>query len=215
LVLNLRRNSIRQIKAWQRLSKDHPWPEEKPEIEKHPIGGWLNKGTAKLLRENMPDNALVVELGTWRGLSARRMLSRMGADRVICVDHWKGSPEHITGCYADRVEGLLPYLYETFLSDSWRWRDKIVPLRMDTLDGLHTVYDYGLLPDLIYVDAGHEFRLVFNDIVVATMLFPAAIIVGDDWYIEGVKKAGRLLAQRLKGYDFSHNLKSFCFRPSV
>jgi len=161
----------------------------------------------------MPPKALVVELGTWRGLSARRMLSQMGAGRIVCIDHWEGSPEHITGCYADRVKGLLPQLYETFLHDSWHWRDQIIPLRMDTLDGLHTVYECGLEPGLIYVDAGHEFRPVFNDIVVATMLFPGAIIVGDDWYIEGVKKAGKLLQKRLKGYVFTHNLKSFCFRP--
>ena len=204
----------RQFRAWRRLSRDYPWPAEKPTVEQHPISGWLNKGTAKLLQENMPPKALVLELGTWRGLSARRMLSRMGAGGIICVDHWEGSLEHTSGCYADRVKDLLPQLYETFLCDSWRWRSQIIPLRMDTLEGLHTVCEYGLDPGLIYVDAGHEFRLVFNDITVATMLFPKAIIVGDDWYINGVRRAGKLLRDRLKGYEFTHNLKSFCFKPS-
>lgn len=207
--------NIRQLKAWRRLSRDYPWPEQRPEVAKHSIGGWLNKGTAKMLREHMSEKALVVELGTWRGLSARRMLDRMGAGRVICVDHWKGSEEHITGCFADRVKELLPQLYETFLHDTWRWRARIIPLRMDTLDGLHTIYEYGLVPDLIYVDAGHEFRPVFNDIAIAATLFPQAIIVGDDWYIEGIKKAGKLLSQRLRGYEFLHNVKSFCFKPSI
>ena len=198
---------------WQRLSKAYPWPVKKPIVEKYPLGGWLNKGTAMSLRENMPSKAFVVELGTWRGLSARRMLSQMGAERIVCIDHWRGSSEHTTGCYATRAADLLPHLYEAFLSDSWEWRDQIVPLRMDTLDGLHTVYEYGLVPDLIYVDAGHEFRPVFNDIVVASTLFPDAVIVGDDWYIEGVRKAGKLLRKRLKGYEFTYNMKSFCFKP--
>ena len=65
-----------QIRAWRRLSADYPWPDEKPNVGKHPISGWLNKGTAKLLRENIVEKSLVVELGTWRGLSARRMLAR-------------------------------------------------------------------------------------------------------------------------------------------
>lgn len=204
-----------QLQFWDCLAKEYPWPDDRPSVKKYPLGGWLNRGTAKLLRENMPENALVVELGTWRGLSARRMLGRMGASGVVCVDHWEGSEEHVSGCYADRARDLLPHLYETFLYDTWDWRSKIIPLRMDTLDGLHVVYESGLVPDLIYVDAGHEFKPVFNDIVVSSALFPGAIIVGDDWYIEGVKRAGRLLSGRLHGYEFIHNLKSFCFRPSV
>lgn len=204
---------VRQLRAWRRLSRNYPWPETKPNVEPHPLGGWLNKGTARMLREQMPEQAVVVELGTWRGLSARRMLSRMGAARVVCVDHWKGSEEHTTGCFSERAKTLLPRLYETFLSDCWRWRNRIVPLRMDTIDGLHTVHTYGLEPDLIYVDASHEFRPVFNDIAIATTLFPEAIIVGDDWYIEGVRKAALLLSRCLQNYELTHNLKGFCLKP--
>ena len=207
--------SIIDLESLYRLSEDHPWPDEKPNSTEHPIHGWLNRGTVRMLHDNMPDSALVVELGTWRGLSTRRMLSKMGASKIICVDHWKGSIEHTTGRYADRVKDLLPRLYEAFLYDNWDWRSQIIPLRMNTLDGLHAVYEYGLEPDLIYVDAGHEFCPVFNDIVVSALLFPKAIIVGDDWYIKGVRKAGRLLRERLKGYEFTHNGKSFCFKPSA
>lgn len=204
----------RQIRAWKRLATDYPWPDEKPEVGHHPIPGWLNKGTAKYLSQHIPIEGLVVELGTWRGLSARRMLSRMSAAKVVCIDHWEGSPEHTVGCYADRVKDLLPKLWEHFVADSWRFRNHIVPLKMDTLAGLHVVHRYGLKPDLIYVDAGHEFEPVFNDISVATALFPGAIIVGDDWYIEGVREAAKLLNKRLEGrYEFEHNVKSFYFRP--
>ena len=45
-----------------------------------------------------------------------------------------------------------------------------------------------LVPDAIYIDADHSFEGVVADLTLALDLFPSAIIVGDDWDWEGVRK---------------------------
>jgi hypothetical protein len=65
---------------------------------------------------------------------------------------------------------------------------------MDTLHGMLHVYNTGVQPDLIYIDAAHDFNSVLLDISFATHLFPGATLCGDDadWteVIKAVETAG-------------------------
>ncbi len=177
------------------LRKRYPWPDAMPEVapDDH---GWFQDCNARLLNRFLgPRTELIVELGSWLGKSARFMLAAAPHATVVCVDHWQGSPE----CQRPRPDGAmqkLPRLYETFLRNMWDWRDRVAPLRAATIEGLNEVNRLGLRPDLVYVDAGHDYQSVLADVTTALDLFPAAQIVGDDWlYYAGVRRAVTELAR--------------------
>ena len=84
---------------------------------------------------------------------------------------------------------FLPKLYETFLSECWDYRNQIIPLKANSVEGLRCVADAGLHPDLVYIDGDHSFESVVGDLQSAIDLFPEAIVVGDDWNWDGVRTA--------------------------
>ncbi len=173
------------MKALTELRRRYPWPDTIPDVapDDH---GWFQPCNARLLGRFLgPETRLIVELGSWLGKSARFMLEAAPQATVLCVDHWLGSPE----CQR-------PQLYETFLRNLWPWRDRVTAMRVGTIEGLHQIHGLGLTPQLIYVDAAHDYENVLADVTTSLDLFPAARIVGDDWlYYEGVRRAVTELAR--------------------
>jgi predicted O-methyltransferase YrrM len=182
-------------KALRRLTEAHAWPKERPEdAAPGQEQGWLGAGTEVMLaRALSPATHLVVELGAWLGLSTRFIANHAPGAVVVSVDHWKGSPEHLTDA---RYQQLLPRLYETFLARCWDYRDRVVPLRMSSLDGLRKVAEYGLRPDVVYIDAEHSFEAVSAELALARRLFPGAALVGDDYDWAGVRDAVTAFARQ-------------------
>jgi len=140
-----------------------------------------------------PGMHTIVELGAWLGLSTRRLADLAPAATIISVDHWQGSPEHQR---QERYQKLLPRLYETFLPRCWAYRERVVPLRMSTVDGLRKVAEFGVQPDLIFVDAEHSFDAVTRELALARQLFPKAALVGDDYDWRGVRDGVNDFARR-------------------
>jgi hypothetical protein len=139
-----------------------------------------------LARALSAETPLVIELGSWLGLSTRYIADRAPNAVVVAVDHWRGSPEHHRH---PEWRAMLPRLYETFLALCWEYRGRIVPLRMTTLEGLRTVAEFGLEPALIYVDAEHSAEAVTAEVELARRLFPRAVLVGDDYDWPGIAPA--------------------------
>ena len=81
----------------------------------------------------------------------------------------------------DETARVLPTLYDSFIANCWEQKDRILPLRMKTTDGLLWAKICALTPDLIYIDAGHDFIDVLSDLTQAHAMFPQARIVGDDF----------------------------------
>jgi hypothetical protein len=163
-----------------------PWPSERPRIDPEPpVMGWLADGTRAVLKESLSaDTSLVLELGSWLGLSTRLIADLAPRAIVIAIDHWRGSPEH----HGDPVlSAMLPTLYETFLALCWDYRDRIIPLRRSTLEGLALVADLGLRPDLIFIDAEHSYEAVSAEIELCLHRFPETVLVGDDYDWAGVR----------------------------
>jgi hypothetical protein len=181
--------------AVKKLAATHPWPAERPEdAAPGQEQGWLGEGTDLMLASTLaPSTRVVVELGAWLGLSTRFIADRAPQATVVSVDHWKGSPEHQT---QERFGRLLPHLYETFQTRCWDYRERIVPLRIGTLEGLRAVAEAGLQPDFVYVDAEHSFEAVSGELALARELFPGAALGGDDYDWRGVREAVDLFARR-------------------
>jgi len=170
------------------LAAAFPWPDRRPTVEAPSRNrGWLGEGTERALTGVLSrETRLVVELGAWLGMSSRHILDHAPNAVLISVDHWQGSPEHRA---RDEFRAMLPTLYEAFLSECWEYRERLIPLRMTSVEGLRTVADHGLRPDLIYVDAEHSYAAVASELELARQLFPRATVVGDDYDWEGVARA--------------------------
>ena len=154
-------------------------PDASPAIPADAKGtpGWEVPGNI-ILANLTEETQLIVELGSWLGYSARFMLENAPKAVVICIDHWRGSPEHEEN---DSASIYLPNLYNDFLSICWEYRDRIVPVRELTLDGMRVVAELGLTPDIVYVDASHDYESVKADLEMASRLFPTAELIGDDY----------------------------------
>lgn len=169
------------------------WPAKKPDVPAPPHRQWLFPGTQQILSQTVDRDArLVVELGSWLGRSTRYLTTLAPHATIIAVDHWKGSPEH----YDDpELVEFLPNLYDAFISECWDYRDRIIPVRADSTDGLRQIADAGLKPDIVYIDADHQFDSVRADLSTALDMFPNAKIVGDDWNWDSVRRAVEAVAQ--------------------
>lgn len=70
---------------------------------------------------------------------------------------------------------------------------------MTTQEGLQEIARRGLVPDLVYVDANHTYEAVLTDIRMARELFPRALLVGDDYNWQSVRRAVDVAAKELRG----------------
>jgi hypothetical protein len=177
------------------LARALPWPAERPKVPLPAAHlGRLDGGTRALLAEELSgETRLVVELGAWLGLTTRFLADGAPKAVVAAIDHWLGSPEHRA---RPEWAALLPTLHEAFLALCWPYRGRVVPMRMTTLAGLHLLGDYGLAPDLIYVDAEHSYEAVLSELELSARLFPRAALVGNGHPLGPVRAAVEEFAGR-------------------
>jgi hypothetical protein len=71
----------------------------------------------------------------------------------------------------------------------WPYRDRLTPIRATTIEGMQIIYDHGVVPDVVYVDADHGTESVTADLECIRRLFPDAQIIGDDWFWPSVRTA--------------------------
>jgi len=181
--------------------------------------GWLGYGNKEeLLRMmNTPNIKTICELGSWYGKSAEFMMNYMPQLNLICVDLWDND---------DIKEGnqVIPYsenhgkikqliddypLYNTFLNNLYEHRANLMPLKMDTLDGLKEMHARNIIPDAIYIDANHTYKNVKGEIELSLELFPDVILFGDDMNWKGVARA---VVECAKKYNFRLIKNRNCWR---
>lgn len=183
------------------------FPLEKPNVKEDPAG-WLCGASRRLLDEVLNDQTkVVIELGSWLGLSSRFIARKAPNATVFCVDHWKGSQEHKHVKHSFK----LPTLWETYCVNCWDFKGQIIPIKGSTLDGMDYLYALGIAADVIYIDASHEYEDVLKDIKKAVGYWPDAHIVGDDWAWSGVQAAVNMAARELNKTVHVEGKKSWKF----
>lgn len=147
-------------------------------IKKQPIKiqGWYDVTEAYTkFTEGVTVNT-ILELGSWKGRSAITMAGLNPRATIYCVDTWLGSFEMYN---MPSVRKQIPTAYDEFLENVAPY--KIMPLRMTSVCGLKYVHWQNIEPDVIFIDASHEFEEMKIDVALARELFPKAIIFGDDY----------------------------------
>lgn len=161
-----------------------PYPSKRPKsgFELQGMGGI---GTRRILatyaRDHMTD---IVELGSWMGRSASFLAVCSPRANLYCIDHWEGSAEH----HRNKNKALKT-LFDAFMEHTWHIRHRITAVRADTLTGMRNVHAAGVVPDLVFVDASHDYQAVYDDIALAQELWPEAQVIGDDWGWKQVQRA--------------------------
>ena len=176
------------VEALAVLRSKNPWPGEKPGINDDYVAkGWLTFHTRMMLGRHINEDAkIIVELGTWRGMSTRFIADCAPDATVIAVDHWEGSDEHRE---IETQYEKMSKLMDMFFHDTWDYRARVIPLKARSVDGLNLIAQLGISPDLIYIDADHSYEGAYADITNAHRIFPNAILIGDDFDWPGVRQA--------------------------
>ncbi len=176
------------------------------DISGHPatqIEGWMaqefQQHFMQALKYVNTNNPVIIEVGTWKGLSANTMARICKTERkepvIVCIDTWLGSPEHMEGesssAGMERVNGL-PTLFQTFLKNTKAHGndDVIYPFPIASTQGAHYLTGKDMQADIIYIDAGHEYEAVLMDIKLYWKLLKnGGVMIFDDWRWPGVQKA--------------------------
>ena len=155
--------------------------------------GWLRPEN-KIYLENFIaqlNPKVVVEVGTWLGLTAMMMADRLPANSVVyAVDTFEGSTEHA-------AISFLPVLYQQFLSNvkHRQLTHKIIPVKKASLEAAK---EFKVKAQLIYIDASHDYENVYADIMAWYQhLDVGGIFCGDDWGWPGLNQAVMDAAQKL------------------
>ena len=179
----------------EQLKKQFQWPEEKPDLpfDEH---GWFTEDNKVSLKQFIKSDTLVIlEIGAWLGKSTRWLLNESKAI-VITIDTWEGSKEHKPKEVEDNslnffneCKNRLPILYDQFIANCWDYKASLIPVKLSSPLGIDVVGDYGVRPDLIYLDGSHEYLDVMADLRSIKKQFPDARLVGDDYNFPGVRDA--------------------------
>ncbi len=197
---------------------DSVWPLEKPIVDKD-NHNWF--GAKSVMNHLLTDKIrYYCELGSWTGISLLYACNKMPKETILfAVDIWpseknKSTPTCIPA--QQKILDKLPTLYETFLVNCWDHKEKIIPLKMLTIEGLEKIHNLNVSLDIIYIDASHQYEDVKNDILISLRLFPDAVLYGDDFFSGQVRKAVLEISE-LKSFEvfvhanriwlYNHNLE--------
>jgi len=172
--------------------------------------GWYyaEEPVEKAIRER--NIKVIIELGSFMGKSTRHMATLLPRDGVLyAVDHWEGSVEHKTErpAYFPNLPEVLPTLYEQFLSNviHAKLTHKIVPMRMSTLEACEEFKKRNIAPGLVFVDASHDERSVYEDLQAYYPLIKGrGVFIGDDW--EWGEELGFPVQRAVKRFASEHNM---------
>ncbi|MFK7740799.1 MAG: class I SAM-dependent methyltransferase [Planctomycetota bacterium] len=156
----------------------------------------------RLIEELNP--GLTVEVGSWKGMSAIHMATKMAQQRgdaqLLCVDTWLGSfdwwlnPSKPPLTDMGLVNGY-PTLYYQFLANIVHagLQDVVVPFPATSTIAARLLLLRGVKADLIYIDASHEHNDVYSDMAYYWhTLREGGVMFGDDYraeYYPGVVQA--------------------------
>lgn len=182
-----------------------PEPYKSIKVLRRDLHGWFRpenrKNLTYFIQKYNPQ--IVVELGSWLGLSTIHIASLMSPGSTLyAIDNWTAQGDVAIQSAIqsnNEIRTKIPTLYQQFLSNviHHRLARRIVPIRMDTVEAAQALK---IRPNLLYIDASHDEQSVFKDIMSwYPKLAPKGIICGDDWqYWPGVQRAVTKAAVILK-----------------
>ena len=122
------------------------------------IGIWEGDGMRlAYLASQVPDNGVIVEIGSYRGRSAAYMAAALKPDsniKIFCIDLWANANQEKFVSTANDLEMLKNYLVSL---DLYKF---ITTIRSDSIEASK---DWKLPIDLLFIDGNHSYEGVSGD----------------------------------------------------
>ena len=145
------------------------------------------------------DFIAIAEVGTHIGTTATRFANAIRNNHdsyIMCIDTWLADvADYILrkdGMKYNLIEGNDHTLFDRFIQNikNCNVEASVIPFRLPSLQAGQILYYYGIQFDIIYIDASHEYLNVKYDLeLYYELLAEDGVMCGDDYNIEGVKKA--------------------------
>jgi len=188
--------------GWTTLQQAYPWPSARPNIRPH-LDGWKVHETVWLDLLSELCSPVLAEIGAWTGKTSCWLLGRFHSLRLVAVDLWTPDAVPYTRAHFDTLVAsgrMQPQdqIADLYRINVWDHRDRVVAIQRDSVTGMHAIAAAGVQPDIVYIDAAHDYKHVLDDIDAAIKLFPASVICGDDYSLpnSGVVQAVHEVAGR-------------------
>ena len=125
------------------------------------IQGWFSPQDCQAYRfliSNSPEDATIVEVGSWLGKSSSFLLdNKKPNQKVICVDTWRGSVNEITTTHKLATQTDIFEIFKENLGSR-----EYSALRLASVEAAATFEDASL--DVVFIDAEHTYEAVCADI---------------------------------------------------
>lgn len=142
------------------------------------IPGWMHAKDLEVMAElarRVPDDGLIVEVGSWMGQSTQTWALNTRA-RVIAIDRWEWMPKEYEGP-AKALVDLEGDPFEQFKRFTAHLHN-MTPMRRNSSGGAWNEQ----LADIVFIDAMHQNPWVHDDISYwETKVKPGGVICGDDY----------------------------------
>ncbi len=131
---------------------------------------------------------VIIEVGSLFGRSTRALADNMPPGRVLfAIDTWQGSQaEPEMREHAARLDGDQDY--SIFVRNLWDHiaEHRVIPLRMHGRHAAKLLRDAGIHAGLVFIDAGHTYKEVKEDIEnFAPLMMDNGVLSGHDYFPEG------------------------------
>jgi predicted O-methyltransferase YrrM len=134
--------------------------------------GWMSEAELEYLADLASRSGHIVEVGSWKGRSAIGMAMNTSAV-VCCVDSWSGRLENSNVFYPDALKTFLANIDGI---------NNILPVPLPSVRAAAVLQTYGLLFDLVFIDAAHDTTSVAIDIATwSKLLAPNGVLCGHDY----------------------------------
>lgn len=159
------------------------------------IPGWMSFKEQLFLYRAAKQMESVIECGSWKGKSTYA-ICKSGCPDVTAIDHWKGSkaePE----AHAEAASGTVFKQFKANLKDF----PDLKIINKDINDAVLDVPDHSV--DMIFIDAGHTYEEVVNDI--RKWKNKARILLCGHDYVSGWPGVMQAVDEELGGPDEVHD----------
>lgn len=95
-------------------------------------------------------------------------------------------------------------MFEAFSVNVWEYKDRILPLKMNSYDAIKKVKELDINPCIAYIDSSHLYEETKNELDLLKQHLPDTLITGDDYSntYTGVIKAVNEFCEKEKCFRF-------------
>lgn len=153
------------------------------------IQGWFDfQSIYDQAANNIPENGIAVEIGTWKGRSAIYLADRIKQANknatLFCIDSWSGIVDHpfpmplSLGAFREFQENVLACGHA----------EMIIPVISNSINATTIFPDRSI--DFVFLDASHDYASVKRDIIAwLPKVRLGGTMAGHDYYHDTVRKA--------------------------